>query len=360
MNKAIYLCAATALALASCSNDETVEIAKSEGISFRAVTGLNARASEFTTADLETANSLYVTSFKTDGSIMYGESKYEKSNGVWSAGQFWGAESQLNFYLAYPELKKWQADFQLTKDVKTITGFEVNDDIAKQTDYVAAYVEAQKPNAANDATPATLQHVLSQIEVQAKNTNKNITYKISAVRFGQIFSKGNYTFPTTNEVNGTFADLSEAKVYEYTLDTPVTLPQDGTTTSLKDNAVGNAMLIPQTLEKWDGENNPTNTDNKQYISVKMELTMKGADKPYYNGWAAVGVEGTWAAGNKYVYTLDFSKGAGRVDPNGPGNEQAEKPNQPGESILGAEITFDVKVKDWTDGFTGNQGDVDLN
>ena len=52
MNKAIYLCAAAALALASCSNDETVEMAQQKGISFRAVTGLNTRASEVTTDNL--------------------------------------------------------------------------------------------------------------------------------------------------------------------------------------------------------------------------------------------------------------------------------------------------------------------
>ena len=60
MNKAIYLCAAAALALASCSNDETVEMAQQKGISFRAVTGLNTRASEVTTTNL---SALKVTAF---------------------------------------------------------------------------------------------------------------------------------------------------------------------------------------------------------------------------------------------------------------------------------------------------------
>ena len=49
MNKKIYLCAVAALALASCSNDETVEVAKQSAISFRSVVGLNTRAVETTT-----------------------------------------------------------------------------------------------------------------------------------------------------------------------------------------------------------------------------------------------------------------------------------------------------------------------
>ena len=39
MNKAIYLCAAAALAMASCSNDELVEVAKNDAINFRTVVG---------------------------------------------------------------------------------------------------------------------------------------------------------------------------------------------------------------------------------------------------------------------------------------------------------------------------------
>ena len=48
MNKSIFWCAVAALALASCSNDETVEVAKGNAISFRAVTGLNTRGVETT------------------------------------------------------------------------------------------------------------------------------------------------------------------------------------------------------------------------------------------------------------------------------------------------------------------------
>lgn len=76
----IYLCAAAALTLASCSNDETVEVAQQKGISFRAVTGLNTRASEVTTANL---SEIQVTAFwdannnKYDG-FTNGEVLYKK------------------------------------------------------------------------------------------------------------------------------------------------------------------------------------------------------------------------------------------------------------------------------------------
>lgn len=345
MNKAIYLCAAAALALASCSNDETVEMAKGDGISFRTVAGLNTRGAETATADL-TTNGVYVTSFKEDGSIMYPETHYTVNAGVWSAGQFWLDQNKLNFYLTYPELTKWQTDFELTADNKQITGFKVADEIKDQVDYVAAYVESNKTNTAINAE---LQHVLSQIEIQAKSGNTAYTYEISGVRIGHVSSTGNYTFPTAVAPFGSFADLSDNKNYEYEIANPVALnTNSGEASTLKVNDFGNAMLIPQDLTAWDGENDGTNTAGNQYISIKVKITKAGETTPYYNGWASVGVDGAWKAGNKYIYTLDLTNGAGRVDPDGPGPDQVTEPDQPGDNILGDEIKFDVKVIEWVE------------
>ena len=357
MNKAIYLCAAAALALASCSNDETVEMAKGDGISFRTVAGLNTRGAETVTDNLKT-NGVWVTSFKEDGSIMYREAKYTESAGVWSGGQFWEQENKLNFYLTYPALTEWQANFELTADNKQITGFKVADEIEKQKDYVAAYVESNKTNA---AIQADLQHILSQIEIQAKSGNTSYSYEISGVRIGKISSTGNYTFPTLAEKFGTFADLSDSKNYEYTIANPVTLnTADGSVSTLKVADLGNAMLIPQTLTAWDGANDGTNAGNNQYISIKVKITKVGETNPYYNGWAAVGVSGAWTAGNKYIYVLDLTNGAGKVDPDGPGPDQTEKPNQPGEDILGDQIKFTVNVVEWNDVFNGtNNGNINM-
>lgn len=357
MNKAIYLCAAAALALASCSNDETVEMAKGDGISFRTVAGLNTRGAETATADLKT-NGVWVTSFKEDGSIMYPATKYTESAGVWSAGQFWEQENKLNFYLTYPALTEWQANFALTANNKQITGFKVADEIEKQKDYVAAYVESNKTNA---AIQADLQHILSQIEIQAKSGNTSYSYEISGVRIGKISSTGNYTFPTLAEKFGTFADLSDSKNYEYTIANPVTLnTADGSVSTLKVADLGNAMLIPQTLTAWNGANDGTNAGNNQYISIKVKITKVGEADPYYNGWAAVGVSGQWEAGNKYIYVLDLTNGAGKVDPDGPGPDQTDKPNQPGEDILGDQIKFTVNVVEWNDVFNGtNNGNINM-
>ena len=60
MKKAFYMMAAAAIALSSCSSEETTDVAKSASITFRTSVGLNSRGAEMTTDDL---NEMWVTGF---------------------------------------------------------------------------------------------------------------------------------------------------------------------------------------------------------------------------------------------------------------------------------------------------------
>ena len=48
MKKAFYMMAAAAIALSSCSSEETTDVAKSSAITFRPTVGLNSRGVELT------------------------------------------------------------------------------------------------------------------------------------------------------------------------------------------------------------------------------------------------------------------------------------------------------------------------
>lgn len=63
-------------------------------------------------------------------------------------------------------------------------------------------------------------------------------------------------------------------------------------------------------------------------------------------WVAVAVNTKWEPGQKYVYTLDFSNGAGKVDPEKPMPGPTD-PFKPGEDVLGSAIKFTVTVTPWT-------------
>ena len=115
----------------------------------------------------------------------------------------------------------------------------------------------------------------------------------------------------------------------------------------------NAMLIPQQLTAWTPDSDKTNTKKGAYIAVKVNITTASGARIYPDAsvgeydWVAVPVGTNWVAGQKYVYTLDFSNGAGRVDPEKPDPTDPD-PFEPGEPILGDPIKFTVTVTPWVD------------
>lgn len=360
MNKAIYICAAAAMMLGSCSNDETVEIAKENAISFRSVVGLNTRALNMTQDTLE-RKGMYVTTFTKDGGTrLYPETHYELTEGVWvaSPAQSWGGNSELNFFLTYPKLDEWQAGAELTQDSKTVT-VTVKEDIPEQKDYVAANVTASKTGG---AVSVSLKHVLSSVEIRAKNTNGAYTYRVKGIRFNDV----------NREVDvdlSTFAFTHKMQIVnsELILDKPVTLTDQPQ--SLMGSAQ-NAILPPQDglgESSWNGTTTAdplTGPDDYlhrvgSHISVLINLTASAGANIYpagsgstddtrTYGWVAVPVKFGWESGKKYVYTLDFSEGAGKVDPRDPGADVNPGVTDPDKAkpILGGLIRFGVTVTDW--------------
>lgn len=132
--------------------------------------------------------------------------------------------------------------------------------------------------------------------------------------------------------------------------TPRTLAADAAT--MMGTANDNAMLLPQQLVAWTPETDKVNTNKGAYIALKIQITTKDGARVYpakakgdYD-WAAVAINTKWEAGKKYVYTLDFSNGAGKVNPEKPQPVDPTDPFKPGEDILGKPIKFTVIVTPW--------------
>ena len=235
MNKAIYICTAAALALASCSNDEVVERAKENGISFRSVVGMNTRATEVNTGWLQQNDKLYVTTFKENGDRLYDETEYSYNGSAWIASppQSWNGNSKLNFFLAYPKLSKWQAGFELTKDNKTVQ-VSVDEDIPDQKDYVVANVTGNKTNF-NDPISVDLIHVLSSVEIKAMNTNEAFKYKVKGIRLCGVNKEVTIDLSTINSTLN-IGHNTDMRNYELTYETPVELG------SKAESLMGNAKI----------------------------------------------------------------------------------------------------------------------
>lgn len=387
MNKAIYLCAAATLALASCSNDETVEIAQQKGISFRTVAGLSTRGVETTQANL---SSMFVTAYE-DGAdaAYYSNVEYTREgtgNTFVSNPQYnWLKGKTINFLALSPQATDWPVadatnavtfDKGTNKFEATFSDVTPKDDVSNQKDLLIGNVSGTE-NTSAAGLALTLNHVLSQIQIQAKHSNNAYTYHIKGVRIASVVGKGDYKLSTGWDVV-TDRATATLKTYDVILDQPIEL--DGTVAGgnfavlmkgSADKGYDNAMLIPQQLTEWGGDKDHSGDDFDKgtYISLLLNVkTTNGgtylypskatADTQY--GWAAIGIGTKWEAGKKYIYTLDISNGCGKVDPVDPVDPD-EDPNNPtvkpgtddpdkGEKIFGDPIKFDVTVTEWDNTF----------
>lgn len=237
---------------------------------------------------------------------------------------------------------------------KKLKDFSTATEIANQKDFVTATASGTRAANETDGVELTFAHQLSQIEIKAKNTNTGYIYKVVGVRIGKPVSKGTFTFgtnkwdlTTTEKANTTTEKTNYAVEYATT---PRTLAADAAT--MMGTANDNAMLLPQQLVAWTPETDKANTNKGAYIALKIQITTKDGARVYpakakgdYD-WAAVAINTKWEAGKKYVYTLDFSNGAGKVDPEKPQPVDPTDPFKPGEDILGKPIKFTVIVTPW--------------
>lgn len=319
------------LGLSSCTQDEPVSETQGRAINFRPALGT--RTTEITNANLsaiKVAAFMGGSTFFEPLDFVKGEDDYFTSNPQYN----WpGDDSEISFFAYAPTTV---SGITLTNDTKTLTDFSPSDtDIANQVDFITSTATGKR--SANEASGValTFNHQLSQIEVRGKADNEAYTFKVSGVRVGQPVSKGDFDFTTS-----AWTLASDKAVYEETYSTPITL--NATSASLMGEE-GNPMLLPQQLVAWNPETDAANSDKGAYIAVKLQVnTAAGAQiYPFMTDqncqWAAIPIDTNWEAGKKYIYTLDFSNGAGFVDPDDP---------QPGKPILGGPIKFTVNVLDW--------------
>lgn len=335
--------AMAAMLIASCSSDDVVSTNTGRAIDFR--TSVGTRGAETTTANID---KFWVTAIDGAGANYFSKQEYKKEGEFFTSKPlYYWPVGTLNFFAYSPSETDLGATVTINKDTKTLADFSPAAKIADQKDFVTATASGTRVDNETKGVKLTFAHQLSQIEIKAKNTNTGYIYKVVGVRIGKPVSKGTFTF-STNTWSLTTTEKANYAV-EYTTD-PRTLTAD-TDTTMMGAANDNAMLLPQQLTAWDFKTDQTNTKNGAYIALKIQITTKDGARVYpakgdYD-WAAVAINTNWEAGKKYVYTLDFSNGAGKVDPEKPKPVDPTDPFKPGEDILGKPIKFTVTVTPWT-------------
>lgn len=383
MKKAFYMMAAAAIALSSCSSEETTDVAKSSAITFRTTVGLNSRGAELTTDNLQ---AMWVSAFyQSNGKSYFDDQKFTKETGTGTstfipeAPQYWQEGRTYKFVAISPEKTTWPVTPTITKDQVKCADLAPATTITEQKDLIIGAVDATSKNHDTEGVALTLNHILSQIKIQVKSDNEHIVYRIKGIRIVNVEKdKGTLTYSTTDNQATWDLNGGQKVTYSYTFPQPIIL--DGKTNGVKEAVLtgenGGAMIIPQTFTAWDG-NKVTDLapyNGGTYISLLLNVkAVKGTGYMYpagaqgenSYGWVAVAVPNTeWQIGNKYIYTLDMSTGCGKVDPVDPEEDPKNpvvKPGQEGnpgkgENIFGDVIKFKVTVKPWD---TPKVGEIDM-
>lgn len=345
MKKQIMFMAMTAMLIASCSSDDVVSTNTGRAIDFR--TSVGTRGSETTTDNI---GKFWVTAIDGNNANYFSKQEFTKDGAFFTSSPlYYWPVGTLNFFAYSPSETDLGATVTIDKDNKTFADFSPAEEIADQKDFVTATASGTRAANEESGVALTFAHQLSQIEIQAKNTNTGYVYKVVGVRIGKPVSKGTFTMGTTSSSWALTTTEKTNYSVEYTT-TPRTLAVEAAT--MMGTANDNAMLLPQQLVAWASATDKTNNANGAYIALKIQITTKDGARVYpakakgdYD-WAAVAINTNWEAGKKYVYTLDFSAGAGKVDPEKPEPTDPTDPFKPGEDILGKPIKFTVTVTDW--------------
>lgn len=392
--KKILLAALAAAAAVSCSKDETVQMNNGNAIGFRASVGQATRAN---VTNLANMNTFYVTAIGNNDNLFTRMEVTSQDGGqTWQTAQthYWPAydleffASNMRTNMSVTPTEQAIVDFQphLLSAPVDETGYEA------QHDLVVAYNTGNR--AQNEGTGVSLnfKHILSQIEIHAKNSDPTKKVEVLGVRLCRMGTTGTFELnpkaETTPEMtlSRDMWNITGLLKQSYLLrsaigSTPKTLTDQAQ--SIMPNS-DNFMVIPQLTDAWTGGKTPDGT----YISVLCRIysvndggvetllypepTADDAKDGLY-AFSSVPVAMDLQPGYKYTYTLEFfgtNGGGGSIDPDPstqPDYTDIDKDPHPdkegGDEIFGAPIKFVVTVDEWKDAGSQDiddpEGDADI-
>ena len=336
MKKKLLILAVAGLALASCSNDQTVAVNQndSNAISFRPLmTGVTRAAADITASNLASFN---VTAFTTgtNTSAYIDDVPFTKQgDGTYtSANKYYWPDGNLDFYAYY-----WNNSLSGISKTNYRT-FVVTPTVATETagDQVDLVYAALKNKGKSDGAaglPINFSHIGSKIALKVTHSgasNPNAYFEVKAWGVGYLDNSGTFTFPdytggpsattTTGTLpigywsdNGAWA--TDKQVYR---STPVSAVKIGPAVDSPTGAVTSytfdeqMILVPQGTIPAATKYQATTSDAKpagSYVAVKMAV------KNVTNGsviqdetWAMWPVSVNWEPGKKYTYNVIIDNG----------------------------------------------------
>lgn len=378
--KKFLLAAVAVAALASCSNDDVVDVNQGDGISFR--TSLDKALTRANVINQQNLAAFNVTAIGNGVNYFtnLGVTPNDNGNSWTTASTYYWPAYELAFFAYAPQSSDGTVGISNTE--KKITDFSPSLAVAAQKDLVISYNTGTKAANEGQGVAMNFKHALSQIEVKAKCSNDKMKIEVLGVKLVNVAAKADFTFPEA-ETNtgytlqqnqwGNLRDKDDhSKAYVIKGQAPVTLTAEAKSIMFGDN---NFMLIPQPLTEWNG----TAAKTGAYLSVLCRISSLdggnatllypqpsvGDNKDGKYAFSAVAINTNWEPGKKYIYTLNFcgDGGGGKIDPNPTDPTQSGATDvdpdpipggKGGDDILGNPIKFTVTVDDWA-----NQPVVDV-
>ena len=305
MKKNLFILAAAALALASCSSDETVEsaaLSESNAISFRPLVSGMTRATSLVNDDLDTYGFYVTATYTTDGGSAYFEDQLYKYNNAtghvrwepWNGSAFkviyWPntTENVLDFHAyARADAKASQLVVANT-NVASENGcptYTVTPDATAtdQIDFVYATLTGQDYQ--DNSMTLAFEHVESQVSIQLGNNDSGLKFTISEVALCNIAQSGIYKNRNASAATATtmaWGNYGSNRTYLQS----VNLTKDGIVEAAAAGA--SWILIPHTLAApttaGQYENDAAGAAyTGAYIRVKMKVQSTANNTIYYAG-----------------------------------------------------------------------------
>lgn len=322
MKKSLMMLGAAAMVLASCTQNEVMEVAENRAIQFNSFVNNNTKAD---VTEVTSLTGFYVFGEFGDTEGTYGTQVFANESN--SNTHYWVASKFYSFG-AYANGENGQiANAQFNASSGTITFPEYTPN--NQYDLVAAVNKLQS-NAdvtANSPVQLDFKHMLSQVKLTFKTTDADAyTLKISELNIAGAVSKATGTY------NGTpnWSDIKASEGYTFDDIADVAVAENDYTASVE------RIVIPQSNENLTVTFKATisgsgMTEKSSTFTASLEYTPDAQD--------GKGTEKLWTAGYRYNYIATIN--ADQIDP----------------SLENQKIEFTPSVTPWIDANDTDKGEL---
>lgn len=316
MKKSFLMLGVAAMALASCTNDEVLNVADSRAISFDTFVGKSTRAvNDLNGTDKFTQFIIYgaFTKGEETATVFNGDAATRENDAAsWSyPTQYWVEGAAYKFAAYSNGNTTANASFDESTGALTISEYVVGENDLVLVDEVSA--TGQKNG--NTAVGLTMKHLLSKVNFKFSHTyDEALTVTVSKLKINQALNKGTHNNTWAPDEEGTKADKAYGNV----------------TASAAGVESEECYLLPQ-----------SNKDLKASftVTVSYEDGSIVAQKDFSNVSLASGDSNTWEESYAYTYSAVI------------------KPENMGGGTVNSEpIVFTPSAGTWTD---GNVEDSDI-